>query len=119
MGLPLTNAKLPTPFNFKVLRCWPIVEKGRGSTWPALGKYALNVQIEQKVDQSGKRKQADSDQRNQVHLASNSLQVLKQFLLLQCIAVRCLAHHLQMVFNPLQRCILLRNVVTEFTMLLL
>src|SRR5580698_2927775 len=52
-----------------------------------LGKNAQDVQIEHHVDDHGNGQQADGDEREKVHLVAHNLQVFKQFLLLQGVAV--------------------------------
>ena len=60
---------------------------------------------------------ASAKSANFVTLLLHGLQILEQFLPLQRVAVRSLADHLQLILNPLQRCVLLGNLVAQVTML--
>lgn len=54
---------------------------------------------ENEVDQETDRQQADGQHCNHFHLIAESLEIFKQFLLLERIAIGGFAHHLQLVLN--------------------
>ena len=44
---------------------------------PASGKDALNVHVEEEIDEDGEREEPDGDEGNEIYLASDGLQILE------------------------------------------
>ncbi len=75
------------------------------------------MEKEREIHKNRNNKQNQNQQCNPVHPAAHRLQIFDQFLLLQGIAIGGFAHHLEVVFHPLQRRILIGQLILEVCLL--
>jgi hypothetical protein len=82
-----------------------------------LRENALNVQEQKQVESNADRQQPDSDCGEYFDLAAEELQIFEKLLLLKCVAVGGFAHEFQLIFNALERGVLLDDLIAESSML--
>lgn len=78
-----------------------------------LGKNALDVEIQNQVQQQRAEQHGEDDQRDDVHLVTYVFEVIEKLLLFQGIPVRGLSDHLKLIFDALEGPILFGNSSTQ------
>jgi len=95
---------------------WRITDPRRSGSG-GLGKNALEVEIEDHIEQNGQGQQGQRKQGKDVDLVADRLEIFKQFLLFEGIAIRGFSDHLQLIFNPLEGRVLVHDLVAKIAML--
>ena len=81
------------------------------------GQNAQYVEIKNDVEKYRYRQQTYGDDGKQVQLVAHPFQVLQQLLLFQGIAIGGFADHLKLIFDALERGVLLDNLVAQLAVL--
>ena len=82
-----------------------------------LGQDALDVQVEDDVDHDGDDEEQEGDHGEYVDLVADALEVFKELLLLESVAVGGFAHRLKLIFDAFERGILIGDLGAEFALL--
>lgn len=82
-----------------------------------LGENPADVEKEQDVEQDGRSEEGEGEDGKNVDLVSDGLEIFKQFLLFEGIAISGFADHLELIFNALEGGVLLAHLEAEVAML--
>jgi hypothetical protein len=77
------------------------------------------VQIEDDVDHDGDDQEQEGDHGKDVDLVTDALEIFEELLLFEGVAVGGFANHFELIFDALERSVLIGDLSAEFTVLCL
>ena len=90
-----------------------------GSSFFGLGQDAFDVQIEDDVDHDRNDEEQEGDHGKDVDLVADALEIFEEFLLFEGVAVGGFANHIELIFDALERGILVGDLGAQLVLLCL